>query len=164
MSGEELAVAVRMSRPMDGETFAAGLTVLQPDGSCRVAFYRYRNRGGIVGRVSAREMATLAPGLVAALKADGAKLKEYLADEAGLPPGGVGSSQTSAREERTREGAGVRDCNGETRSRYARGRSMRAGFPSTCEAGRAGADGVLAGVGGGFARGSRLTARDGEGE
>ena len=154
MSGEELAVAVRMSRPMDGETFAAGLTVLQPDGSCRVAFYRYRNGGGIVGRVSARDMAAFAPGLVAALKTDGSKLKAFLADEAGLPPGGVGSSQASAREERTREGAGVCECNGETRSGYARGRTGYARDPGV---GRA----VPVGANGGFARGSRLTARNG---
>ena len=120
MNGEELAVAVRMSRPMDGETFAAGLTVLQPDGSCRVAFYRYRNRGGIVGAISAREMATLAPGLVAALKADGAKLKAYLAEERGLPPGGLGSSTPADLQHRTRDGAVVCECNGANGADYAR--------------------------------------------
>lgn len=154
MSGEELAVAVRMSRPMDGETFAAGLTVLQPDGSCRVAFYRYRNRGGIVGAISAREMAALAPGLVAALKADGAKLKAYLAEERGLPPGGLGSSASADMQHRTREGAGVCECNGETRSGYARGRTGYARDPG---GGRA----VPVGANGGFARDSRLTARNG---
>ena len=160
MTGREMAEAVRKSWPMDGDTYMAGCVCHCGGGRYHIEFIRYRNSGGIVGRLSPREVAAVAPGLVAALRNEGAKLRAYLAaeDGMGVAPQGVGSSDFLGKPYRTRDGAGGCECNGATRSGYAR----------SCPSGAASASpdvGHEDRPDGGFARVSRLTARDeGEGQ
>lgn len=164
MIGERLKEAVQMSRPMDGDTFMAGCICHCGGGRYHIEFVRYRNSGGIVGCLSRSEVAAVAPDLVAALRAYGAELRAFLAAEDGirLPPGGVGSSGTLDREDRTRDGAGGCDCNGEAGFGYAHVGSVRSPQMAYASAGSGVSEGVQAVPAGGFARGSCLTARHGK--
>ena len=165
MTGREMAEAVRKSWPMDGDTYMAGCVCHCGGGRYHIEFIRYRNSGGIVGRLSPREVAAVAPGLVAALRNEGAKLRAYLAaeDGMGVAPQGVGSSDFLGKPYRTRDGAGGCECNGATRSGYARAASVSTSSAAPGSVGSGAASGAQARPSGGFARGSRLTARYGEG-
>ena len=160
MMGEALYREVLKSRPIGDDKFFAGCVCHVGDGRIHIEFLVYRNSGGIVGRMSPREVAAHAPDLVESLRHYGEELKRYLAGEG---PRGSGSFRVDPRQERTRDSAGVRECNGETRSDYARRRPWRAPMVTPDVDGSAGSGCVQVAPDGGFARDPRLTARNGEG-
>ncbi|MBO7687838.1 MAG: hypothetical protein J6V72_15720 [Kiritimatiellae bacterium] len=164
MIGGALYLELMKSRPMGKDKYFSGCVCHLGDGLYHIEFVSYWNRGGIAGRLSMREVAAAAPGLVASLRHHGDELRAYLAaEDARRAPGGLGSSPSMGQAGRTREGAGICDCNGETGSGYARGRPWRAPMAAQDVDGSTGSCDVQAAPDGGFARGSRLTARNGKG-
>ena len=117
MIGERIYEEVVKSRPMGDGTFFSGTVFCDGDGTYRIEFYRYRCAGGMVGRMSSTEVARLVPGLVASMRNGGGMLRDYMAKR--YPPG-LGSSRDLERQHRTREGAGVCECNGANGADYAR--------------------------------------------
>ena len=170
MIGEALYREIVKSRPVGDDKFLAGCVCHVGNGRYHIEFIMYWNRGGIAGRLTPREVAAIAPGLVDSMRHHGDELRAYLVAEdarlaAGfLTPGGVGSSRPGGRQKRTREGAGIRDCNGATGSGYARGEAVLASPVVPGAAGSGAVDGPKSGPDGGFARDSRLTARYGKRE
>lgn len=160
MIGEALYREVIKSRPIGDDRFFAGCVCHVGNGKIHIEFLIYSNGGGIVGRMTSRDVAAHAPDLVESLRHHGEELKRFLAGEG---PRGSGSFPDRPGQERTRDSAGVRECNGETRSDYARRRPWRAPMAGPDVAGSEGAGGVQTAPDGGFARDSRLTARNGEG-
>lgn len=166
MIGEALYREVVRSRPVGTDKFFSGCVCHVGNGRYHVEFVMYWNRGGMVGRMSLREVAAAAPDLVESLRHHSEELRAYLAAEDArreAEAGGLGSSKTTEAGYRTRDSAGVRECNGETRSDYARRRPWRAPMVTPDVDGSAGSGGVQVAQDGGFARDPRLTARNGEG-
>ena len=163
MIGEALYLELMKSRPMGKDKYFSGCVCHLGDGLYHIEFVSYWNRGGIAGRLSMREVAAAAPGLVASLRHHGDELRAYLAaEDARRAPGGLGSSPSMGQAGRTREGAAICDCNGVTGSGYAHTGSV---VPVPAAPGSAGSGtGTVGwnGRSGGFARGSRLTARYGK--
>ena len=127
MTGKELHAEVLRPRPVEGG-FVAGY-IHRRGSSMRVEFLRYGEHSKIVGRLGVADMAGIAPDLLAALRRDGAKLKAWVvATSDPVPPPGVGSSGGPGKDDRTREGAHVCECNAVRRSDYAR---FRGGLPDS---------------------------------
>lgn len=163
MMGESLYREVVKSRPIGDDRFLAGCVCHVGNGRFHIEFIMYWNRGGIAGRLSPREVTKLVPDLALSLRHHGDVLRAYLVDrDARTAPRGVGSSPAPGRQERTREGAATCECNGETGSGYARAEPVVASFGAPGSAGSGTGNSVQAGPSGGFARGSRLTARYGK--
>ena len=104
-------------RPIDGETFAAGMIYHDANGGMHIKFQRYFKAGGRDREMTPREVAALWPDLVRAIKADGAALKAHLAEVEPSPVAGPSddSATGNPRGRRWREGC----CHGGSRSRYA---------------------------------------------
>ena len=165
MIGEALYREIVKSRPVGDDKFIAGCVCHVGNGRYHIEFIMYWNRGGIAGRLSPREVAAIAPGLVDSMRHHGDELRAYLvAEDARQAPRGVGSSSSRRPGARTRGGAAIRDCNGVTRSECACGESVLESPAVPGVAGSGAVEGPKSGPDGGFARGSRLTARYGERE
>ena len=165
MIGESLYREVVKSRPIGDDRFLAGCVCHVGNGRFHIEFIMYWNSGGIAGRLSPREVTKLVPDLAMSLRHHGDELREYLVDrDARTAPLGVGSSQRETREARTRGGAAICECNGETGSGYARAETVGASSGAPGSAGSGAGNSAQMGPPGGFARGSRLTARYGKGE
>ena len=163
MIGEALYLELMKSRPIGKDKYFSGCVCHLGDGLYHIEFVSYWNRGGIAGRLSMREVAAAAPSLVASLRHHGDELRAYLAaEDVRRAPGGLGSSPTPDRQERTREGAAICECNGETGFYYARAESVGASSGAPGSAGSGTGTVGWNGRSGGFARGSRLTARYGK--
>lgn len=171
MMGEALYREVVKSRPMGDDRYFAGCVCHVGNGRFHIEFIVYWNQWGMAGRLSPREVCELAPDLSMSIRHHGDELREYLVDaDARRPPMGVGSFSEIRRDDHPQKDAGICECNGETGSDYARAESVCAssGAPGsagsgTCASVQNGAPGVLAVPDGGFARVSRLTARQGKG-
>ncbi len=158
MTGERLLSELRRRRP-DGDCYVAGYTVRVSQGCYSVGFLRYQDGKGIVGHVSLKEMARIAPALVAALKADGDVLKAYLAglEASRRAPLGLGSSSQANFFYPKAWSHGGPECNGDSQSVYARRRTRW--VPGAPAAGSAGVGGNASA--GGFRDESPYGARGG---
>ncbi len=165
MIGESLYREVVKSRPMGDDRYFAGCVCHVGNGRFHIEFIVYWNSGGMAGRLSPREVGELAPDLAMSIRHHGDELRAFLVDrDAHWVPLGLGSSSENRRDTYPQKDAGICECNGETGSGYARAESVVASSVAPGSAGSGAGAGVQAVPSGGFARGSRLTARYGKGE
>lgn len=165
MIGESLYREVVKSRPIGDDRYFAGCVCHVGNGRFHIEFIVYWNRGGIAGRLSPREVGELAPDLAMSIRHHGDELRAFLVDrDAHWAPLGLGSSSENRRDTYPQQDAGICECNGETGSGYARAETVGASSGAPGSAGSGAGNSVQVGPSGGFARGSRLTARYGKGE